>query len=200
MKSWKEVKINPLSNEDAKRVLNSCVNNEERKSQLQSSSHLDTIAKLCGCVPLALSIVGSLLSDYPGEVLIEHLEKEPMDILEGNSESFRKAIANSFDLLNDAEQDALVALSVLPGSFDYKAARAVFQDCPGSLPITTLRSLNIRSLLELVSSLRYKLHPLVRDFGKKIGQTKSPQVLQNSELLACVHFLSRLEENARMLY
>ncbi|XP_067034510.1 uncharacterized protein [Acropora muricata] len=200
VKSWKEVKINPLSNEDAKRVLNACVNNEERKSQLQSSSHLDTIAKLCGCVPLALSIVGSLLSDYPGEVLIEHLEKEPMDILEGNSESFRKAIANSFDLLNDAEQDALVALSVLPGSFDYKAARAVFQDCTGSLPITTLRSLNIRSLLELVSSLRYKLHPLVRDFGKKIGQTKSPQVLQNSERLACVHFLSRLEENARMLY
>ena len=200
VKSWKEVKINPLSNEDAKRVLNSCVNNEERKSQLQSSSHLDTIAKLCGCVPLALSIVGSLLSDYPGEVLIEHLEKEPMDILEGNSESFRKAIANSFALLNDAEQDALVALSVLPASFDFKAARAVFQDCPGSLPITTLRSLNIRSLLELVSSLRYKLHPLVRDFGKKIGQTKSPQVLQNSELLARVHFLSRLEENARMLY
>ena len=102
--------------------------------------------------------------------------------------------------MNDAEQDALVALSVLPGSLDCKAASAVFQDCPGSLPITTLRSLNIRSLLELVSSLRYKLHPLVRDFGKKIGQTKRPQVLQNSELLARVHFLSRLEENARMLY
>ena len=200
VKSWKEVKINPLSNEDAKRVLNSCVNNEERKSQLQSSSHLDTIAKLCGCVPLALSIVGSLLSDYPGEMLIEHLEKEPMDILEGNSESFRKAIANSFDLLNDAEQDALVALSVFPGSFDCEAARAVFQVCTGSLPITTLRSLNIRSLLEQVSSSRYQLHPLVRDFGKKIGKTKSPQVLQKSERLACVHFLSRLEENARMLY
>ena len=199
VKSWKEVKINPLSNEDAKRVLKSCVNNKVRKSHLQSS-HLDTIAKLCRCVPLALSIAGSLLSDYPGEMLIEHLEKEPMDILEGNSESFCKAIANSFDLLNDAEQDALVALSVFPGSFDCKAARAVFQDCTGSLPITTLRSLNIRSLLELVSSLRYKLHPLVRDFGKKIGKTKSPQVLQNSERLACVHFLSRLEENARMLY
>ncbi|XP_067034531.1 uncharacterized protein [Acropora muricata] len=199
VKPWKEVKINPLSNEDAKRVLNSCVNNEERKSQLQSSD-LDSIAKLCGCVPLALSIVGSLLSDYPVEMLIEHLEKEPMDILEGNSESFRKAIANSFDLLNDIEQDALVAFSVFPGSFDCKAARAVFQDCSGSLPITTLRSLNIRSLLEQVSFLRYQLHPLVRDFGKKIGKTKSPQVLQNSERLACVHFLSRLEENARMLY
>ena len=201
VKSWKEVKIKPLSNEDAKRVLkcHGCVNNEVRKSQLRSS-HLDTIAKLCGCVPLALSIAGSLLSDYSGEMLIEHLKKEPMDILEGNSESFRRAIANSFDLLNDTEQDALVALSVFPGSFDCKAARAVFQDCTGSLPITTLRSLNIRSLLEQVSFSRYQLHPLIRDFGKKIGKTKSPQVLQKSERLACVHFLSRLEENARMLY
>ena len=199
VESWEEVKLNPLSHEDAKTVLKSCVNKEETKRKLQSSD-LDSIAKLCGCVPLALSIVGSLLSDYPGEMLIEHLEKEPMDILEGNSESFRKAIANSFDLLNDTEQDALVALSVFPGSFDCKAARAVFQDCSGSLPITILRSLNIRSLLEQVSFLRYQLHPLVRDFGKKIGKTKSPQVLQNSEQLACVHFLSRLEENARMLY
>ncbi|XP_044176148.1 uncharacterized protein LOC114963310 isoform X4 [Acropora millepora] len=199
VKSWMEVKLNPLSNEDAKRVLKSCVNNKERKSNLQSPD-LDTIAKLCSCVPLALSIVGSLLSDYPGEMLIEHLEKEPMDILEGDSESFRRAIANSFDFLGNAEQDALVALSVFPGSFDCKAARAVFQDCSGSLPIKILRSLNIRSLLEEVSALRYKLHPLVRDFGKTIGKTKSPQILQNSEQLACVHFLSRLEENARMLY
>ena len=114
MKSWIEVKLKPLSNEEAIRVLKSCVNNKEGKSNLQSPD-LDTIAKLCGCVPLALSIVGSLLSDYPGEMLIEHLEKEPMDILEGNSESFRRAIANSFHLLDNAEQDALAALSVFPG-------------------------------------------------------------------------------------
>ena len=102
--------------------------------------------------------------------------------------------------MNDAEQDALVALSVFPGSFDCKAARAVFQDRSGSLPIATLRLLNIRFLLEQVAFLRYQLHPLVRDFGKKIGKAKSSQVLQNSKQLACVHFLSRLEENARMLY
>ena len=201
VESWEEVKLNPLSHEDAKTVLKSCVTNEERKLQLQSLD-LDTIAKLCGFVPLALSIVGSLLSDFPAKSLIENLEKEPMDILEGYSESFCKAIANSFDLLKEDEQDALVALSVFPGSFDYKAAEVALQKCSKSTPIMILRSLKIRSLLEQQASrfLRYKLHPLVRDFGKKIGKTKSPQLLQNSERLACVHFLSRLEENARMLY
>ena len=200
VESWEEVKLNPLSLEDAKTVLKSCVNNEERKLQLQSPD-LDAIAKLCGFVPLALSIVGSLLSDFPAQSLIENLEKEPMDILEGNSESFCKAIANSFDLLKEDEQDALIALSVFSGSFDYKAAEVALQGCSNCNPILILRSLKLRSLLEQASQfLRYTLHPLVREFGKKIGKTKSPQVLQNSEQLACIHFLSRLEENARMLY
>ena len=145
--------------------------------------------------------MGSLLSDFPAKSLIENLEKEPMDILEGYSESLFKAIANSFDLLKEDEQDALIALSVFPGSFDYKAVEVALQQCSKSNPVVILRSLKIRSLLEQTSQfLRYKLHPLVRDFGKKIGKTKSPQVSQNSEQLACVHFLSRLEENARMLY
>ena len=200
VESWEEVKLNPLSLEDAKTVLKSCVNNGERKLQLQSPD-LDTIAKLCGFVPLALSIVGSLLSDFPAKSLIENLEKEPLDILEGYSESFCKAIANSFDLLKEDEQDALIALSVFPGSFDYKAAEVALQQCSKSNAIVILRSLKIRSLLEQASQFsRYKLHPLVREFGKKIGKTKSPQVSQNSEQLACVHFLSRLEENARTLY
>ena len=198
MKSWKEVKIKPLSNEDAKKVLKSCVNNEERKIQLQSSD-LDTIAKLCGFAPLALSIVGSLLSDFPAKRVIENLEKEPMKILEGNSESFRKAIANSFDLLSDAEQDALVALSVFPGSFDCKAADVALQECSKSNSIPILNSLKNRSLVEQAGILRYQLHPLIRAFAKMIGETKT-QVLQNSKQLACVHFLSRLEENARTLY
>ncbi|XP_015753918.1 PREDICTED: uncharacterized protein LOC107333603 [Acropora digitifera] len=199
VESWEEVKLNPLSHEDAKSVLKSCVNNEGRKLQLQSSD-LDTIAKLCGFVPLALSIVGSLLSDFPAKRLIENLKKEPMNILEGNSESFRKAIANSFDLLSDAEQDALVALSVFPGSFDCNAAEVALQECSKSNSIQILYSLKIRSLLEQAGFLRYELHPLIRAFAKMIGESKSPQVSQNSKPLACVHFLSRLEENTRMLY
>ena len=199
VKSWKEVKLSSLPHEDAKRILNSCDKNEEGKSQLQSS-YLDTIATLCGCVPLALSIVGSLLSDYPGEMLIEHLKREPMDILEGNSESFCKAIANSFDLLKETEQDALIALSVFPGSFDCKAAKAVFHGCSGSIPIMTLRSLKTRSLQEQAGYARYELHPLVRAFAKKIGDTKGPQVWQRSKQLACVHLFASLEENARLLY
>ena len=199
VESWEEVKLKPLSLEDAKKVLKSCVTNQERKLQLHSTD-LDTIAKLCGFVPLALSIVGSHLSDFPAKSIVENLEKEPMDILEGNSESFCKAIANSFDLLKEDKQDALIALSVFPGSFDYNAAEVALQACSKSNSIPILNSLKNRSLMEQAGFGRYKLHPLIRAFAKMIGETKSRHVLQNSKQLACVHFLSRLEENARMLY
>ena len=199
MESWEEVELKPLSLEDAKKVLKACVTNEERKFQLHSPD-LDTIAKLCGFVPLALSIVGSHLSDFSAKSIIENLEKEPMDILEGNSESFCKAIANSFDLLKEDKQDALIALSVFPGSFDYNAAEAALQECSKSNSIPILNSLKNRSLVEQAGFERYKLHPLIRAFAKMIGETKSRHVLQNTNQLACVHFLSRLEENARVLY
>ena len=89
---------------------------------------------------------------------------------------------------------------VFPGSFDCNTAEVIFQECSKSNSIPILYSLKIRSLVEQAGFLRYKLQPLVRAFATMIGETKSPHVLQNSEQLACVHFLSRLEENARMLY
>ena len=199
---WKDVNLSPLPPDEAKELLNFRVS--RRGTQIEKISKVETILELCGCVPLALSIVGSLLSDYPEEKIVEHLEKEPMTILEDGDESFQKAIMNSFALLTKAEKDALVAVSIFPGSFHYNAAEAVLKETlgPETPPITTLRSLNNRSLVvvELVDSHRYQLHSLIRAFAKKIGQTENPQVLLYSREVACAHFISRLEENTRLYW
>ena len=196
----KAVRLDPLSPEEAKKILLSRVNDEEIRKKL---SKTEKIVELCGCVPLALCIVGSLLSDYTEERLVKHLEEEPMTLLKDDGESVQTAIKTSFDLLNKPEQDALVLMSVFPGSFDSSAAEAVIRACsdPGSLPIAILRSLKNRSLLEQPRSCRYQLHPLVRSFAKEIGQTKSePPLLDEGEKLACAHFMSRLDENAKMYW
>ncbi|XP_068679879.1 nephrocystin-3-like [Montipora foliosa] len=196
--SWKEVNLSPLPLDEAKNLLISRVN--RTGTQIEEFSKVETIVELCGCVPLALSIVGSLLSDYPEERIIEHLEKEPMTILEDDDESFQKAIMNSFDLLKKAEKDALVAVSIFPGSFDRKAAEAVLKEA--ILPITSVRSLKNRSLVvvEQPGSHRYQMHSLIRAFAKTIGETENPQALFHSGELACKHFISRLEENTRLYW
>jgi len=97
-----------------------------------------------------------------------------MTLLKDDDKSVQTAIKTSFDLLNKAEQDALVLMSVFPGLFDSSATEAVIRACsdPGTLPVSILRSLKDRSLVEQPRSRRYQLHPLIRAFAKEIGQTK----------------------------
>ena len=137
-----------MSPDEASSLLLSKVHNEEPKQKLSQTAK---IVKLCGYVPLALCIVGPLLSDYTEDRLIKSLEKEPLDVLQDDELSLEKAIKTSFDHLNEAEQEALAVMSVFPGSFDSDAAEAVITagvDTGAQPVVRTLRSLKNRSLLE----------------------------------------------------
>lgn len=195
----REVRLDPLSTEKARDLLISRV--QVYEDAPPNLSRADYIANdLCGCVPLALCIVGSLLSDYSEETLIESLEKEPLAVLQDDQESVEKAIKTSFDLLKKPEQEAFILLSLFQGSFDPDAAKAVMKaPCSsiGTLPISVLRSLKNRSLVEKLYSRRYQIHPLIHAYARKISQDHEyANLLAMGEKLACVHFMSRLSNNA----
>ena len=192
----KEVVLPSLSTDQAKKVLISRVSDKDIGENL---SRAEKIVKLCGRVPLALCIVGSLLSDYTEERLVDDLEKEPMKLLDDGNESIERVIKTSFDLLSKDKQDALVLMSIFPGSFDSEAAVAVISETcskSGTLPVSVLRCLKRSSLVEQPSSQRYQLHPLIRAFG----QANDPQALVGAEKLACSHFISLLVQNARKFW
>ena len=192
----KEVVLSSLSTGQAKEVLISRVSDKDIGENL---SRTEEIVKLCGRVPLALCIVGSLLSDYTEERLVNDLEKEPMKLLDDGNESIERVIKTSFDLLSKDKQDALVLMSIFPGSFDSDAAVAVIsKTCSksGTLPVSVLRCLKNSSLVEQPSSRRYQLHPLIRAFG----QANDPQALVGAEKLACSHFISLLVQNAKKFW
>ena len=194
------VVLSSLPSEQAKKVLISRVRDEEVGKNL---SRTEEIVKLCGYVPLALCIVGSLLSDYTEEMLVKDLEKEPMKLLDDGDESIESVIKTSFDLLSKDEQDALVLMSIFPGSFDSDAAVAVIPKACSEFenpPVSVLLSLKRSSLVEQPSPRRYQLHPLIRAFGKKIGQANDPQVLVGAEKPACAHFISLLAQNAKIFW
>ena len=196
----KEVVLSSLSTDHAKEVLISRVSDKEIGENL---SKTEEIVKLCGRVPLALCIVGSLLSDYTEERLVNDLEKEPMKLLDDGNESIKRVIKTSFDLLSKDKQDSLVLMSVFPGSFDSDAAVAVIsQACSesGTLPVYVLRCLKNSSLVEQPSPRRYQLHPLIRAFGKKIGQANDPQIFAGVEKQAGAYFISLLAQNAKIFW
>ena len=197
----KEVRLPPLSTEQAKNLLVSQVRSYKQDVQHELCK-AEQLVKLCGCVPLALCIVGSLLSDFAEETLIKNLEREPLAVLEDDHGSVEKAIKTSFDLLTEAEGEAFVLMSTFQGSFSSVAAEAVMKACsiPGIWPIKIIRSLKRKSLIEQPSSRRYQMHPLIHSYARKTGLENDPDLLAGGEKLACVHFISCLANNANMYW
>ena len=192
----KNIRLLSLSPEDAEELLLSKVHSDKTR---QGLSRTEKIVELCACVPLALCIVGSLLSDYKEDKLIASLEKELLDFLQDDEISLQNTIQTSFDLLNPKEQQALAILSMFPGSFELDAAETVIAaktDSSGAQPIMILQSLINRSLLEQPCSGKYQVHQLIQVFAKTIGRAKWPHVFVDLEKVACGHFVSRLSENA----
>ena len=193
-----ELRLNSLCPEDAKNVLLQFA----YQNTPQTLTRTAELVELCNRVPLALCIVGSLLSDYPEDELIKSLKEKPLEVLrqdERDENSVEKAIKTSFDFLSKPEQEALVLMSVVPGSFHCDAAKAILtRRCIDSQSITLLRSLKNRSLLEqhTTGSYRYEIHSLIQNYATKIGQEKMPDLLQQGVELACDHFMSRLASNA----
>jgi len=195
-----EVRLKPLSPEESKKVLLSRVSDHAIVKML---SKAEKLVELCGCVPLALCIVGALLSDYTEDELIISLEEEPIEVLredESDDNSVEKAIKTSFDVLSKNEQEALIIMSAFPGSFSSEAAKAVITQCTKltSQPILILRSLKNRSLIEQPASHRYQIHPLIQAFLKKIDQ--DTYLVNWGKKVACAYFISRLADNANLYW
>ena len=196
----KNVRLPPLSQEQANKLLVSKVLDPEVQQTLFKT---DKLVQLCGCVPLALCIVGPWLLDLTEDQLVIRLEEKPLDVLredESDENSVEKAINASFKFLSKNEQEALVLLSVFPGSFNADAAQAVIQTgCYGD-PLPILRSLKNRSVIEQPALHRYQIHQLIQAFAKKIGQAKHSPVLQQGPKVACNHFISYLVDIAKMYW
>lgn len=199
--TMKEVRLKPLSPEESKKILFSHLSDYAIQKRL---SKTEILVELCGCVPLALCIVGSLLSDYTEDQLIKSLEEKPLEVLredESDDNSVEKAIKTSFDRLSKNEQEALVIMSAFPGSFSSEAAKAVITqctDCP-TQAISVLRSLKNRSLVEQTASQRYQIHLLIQAFLKKI-ERQLVDWGKKSKKLACAYFISRLADHADLYW
>ena len=197
----KLVHLRPLSLDEATRLLLSRVVDDKIRGNLCQT---EEITRLCGYAPLALCISGSILAEnaYTEDSLIEGLQQKPMILLEHASESVQKAIATSFHRLKAVQQDALVVLSIFPGTFDCDAAEAVIpaNSSPESLSLSVLHFFKTASLVDqLPQSSRYQMHPLICSFVKKIGVNKS-DLLQEGEQRACSFYMSRLSENSKMFW
>ena len=137
--------------------------------------NIDRICDLVGRLPLGIELAAAwtpMLS--PRQIADEisrnlgFLEATDRDVPERHR-SLRAVFDSSWNLLDDAGQEALASLGVFPSSFTREAASAVTRT---TLPI--LFELLKKSLVQRSAVDRFDLHPLVRDFAlEKLGNRRA---------------------------
>ena len=203
------VRLGQLPSEEAKNVLWSRMTNPDSFKECLSKE--EQLVKLCGYVPLALCVAGSLLSKgvYTEDELVTQLVKEPTAVLQSNRRptketSVEKSINISMVALDTCEQQALILLSSFPGSFNDEAAKFLIRKkcstTEGEQASLILYELIDRSLLEKPSFQRYQVHSLIQAFSRKFSRENYPNLLTEGEQLACVHFISRIDNNAKQYW
>ena len=202
------VRLGHLPSEEAKQVLSSRMTNPDSFKECLSKA--EQLIKLCGFVPLALRIAGSLLSKvYTEDELVTQLKTEPIAVLQSNrrptkENSVEKSINISMVALDTCEQQALILLSSFPGSFNGEAAKFLIRKvCPTTdrdQASLILCELIDRSLVEKPSSQIYQVHSLIQAFSRKFSRENYPNLLTEGEKLACAHFISRIDNNAKQYW
>ena len=198
------IRLRPLSSDAAMQMLISRVPNPQIQQKLIK---VDKLAELCGKVPLALSVVGPLLSQehYTEDALIECLQQEPLMVLQEerrstDETSVERSVMRSFEVLQESEQQALIRLCCFPGSFNGEAAESVIAalSLTKAESVSVLRELTNRSLVEEISSQRYQIHQLIRQiFLEKAGKdSKFSDSLDLGNYLARAYFISTFTKNA----
>ncbi len=148
---------------------------------------LDSLAELCGDLPLALRVAGNRLAASPALAVGDYLKRVEGKRSELHFEG-RDAMAVLDDSVEALERDApeLVArwrsLAVFPAPFNRAAAEAVGEFKDGELDTLVGRSL----VLYDAKDERFRLHDLMRDLARK---GRSEEEAYGAAGRHAVHFL-----------
>ena len=174
-------KIGELDEISSVELLRECCSNEVE------TTYLSELAYLCGFVPLALCIVGTILPelDDPSE-LIQWLREKPMETLRNSDQCVEQAIEFSFQKLSEEDQKGFICLSVFDGDFQRKSAEEVIE----KNELKTQRFLSnlvTRSLVQKTSDRRYVIHSLIRRFLADHDQFQYEKAMAQGLMVS--HFL-----------
>ena len=170
--SMGSVDVGEMEDEACLELLTKHCRKEEDEEECchQDEKFLRRLAELCGHVPLAMCIAGSLVDDFlveDSDELLHDLKKQPMETLEcpESNRYVKRAIDVSYQKCSKEEQETFVRLSVFEGSFSEDAAKAVIEKRKSDTR-RLLKKLFRRSLIKQPTQHRYSMHLLIKHFLK----------------------------------
>ena len=194
----KSIRIRPLDDTSAYTLVHELVPNA-------SPDDCARIAQICGCVPLAMRLMCSLVCEddvQPSQCLIEFTESARKDIV-GTldnpdypaNQRLQFLYEKSFHRLSPAEKEAFVSLSVLPGCFTTDLASAVLNVTGVIEAKKMLQRLRRKSLLDTNSQCgTFTMHKLLQSFAKETGEQRMKEIVANAKCRFYAHYISRFNK------
>ncbi|MFN8487370.1 MAG: helix-turn-helix domain-containing protein [Caldilineaceae bacterium] len=144
-------------------------------------------------LPLALELAAlhlehctptELVADLAASLALLKTEASDLPL---RQRSLAQLLTMAFDTASPAIQQTLIQLAVFAGIFDAAAAEAVT-----ACALPCLQALVALSWLKPNGSGGYRLHPLVRTFGRELGQTPAWASWQAETVVAYAHYYAQL--------
>ena len=157
-----------------------------------------TINGLLDGIPLALKIVGSLVSEEkPSNIVISQLHQNLIETLTPedialDTEKMRPVLRVSYSYLDNDTQECALYLSHFPGSFSEEAALDILSNCTNSSPSGCLRKLSYMSLLDTyyyAGQPRYKFHRIIKEYLFDVESKRMPIIVTSVNWLFNSSFL-----------
>lgn len=192
LQGFQELILEPLNKSESMELLSKIVGKNKILSERIEAIR---ITEMCGNLPLAVNISGSLikfsccsLGDY--RFNFEN-EQQKLDMLEWRSRSLRSSFNITWNLLDDTLKNLLSTLSVFEGlNIDISALGEITQKRPIKVQME-MGGLIAVSLVEINSSQQYKLHPLVKEFAaEKLSEKSCDEVSALYHRLALYYLTS----------
>jgi tetratricopeptide (TPR) repeat protein len=155
------------------------------------------VAEICrrlDGLPLAIELAAARMKLFSPQVLLSRLERR-LPLLVGGArdmparqQTLRNAIAWSYDLLAEPEQQLFRRLSVFVGGFSLEAAEAVCAAVPNEDVLDGLASLVDHSLLQTMAGpdpdhageARFTMLETIREFGQEcLAQSEEEQLIRH---------------------
>ena len=179
------LQLEELSEHDAVGLLRAVLG-EQRAAQ-SSEADLAVLARLCGCLPLALRIAGALLASRPAwgvQTLTDRLSDEGrrLDLLDRDDLAVRSAFESSYRTLDDADRLLFALLGGLGPLHIAAWMAAGLLDCSVGAAEDRLEELVDAQLLrplgpDLAGDFRYGFHDLIRLYAReKLTTEVAPDV------------------------
>ncbi|MEV0647849.1 BTAD domain-containing putative transcriptional regulator [Phytomonospora sp. NPDC050363] len=140
------------------------------------------LAELCGRLPLALRIAAAQLTERPETSIAAHVGElagedrlRALSIPGDSSASVRPAFEASYLRLDDRSRTVFRRLGQVPGPDIGTVAAAALLECTPSQARETLRRLVSVHLVQSASTDRHRLHDLLKDYARRLGDGPEAQ-------------------------